>query len=299
MLLSQSSKLSESYYRHEAKGLSLEIGKKVILEEIDTISKYRDTILEKIKVENDGEKTLKLSRELREISKQYRKTLVVSKAIDYVPFYQSLIKHNEIPRFIAENPAPVENRPWMDIFSDFAEKNNERWRQELLSQALAKEAVAPKSVSLKAIWNIGVLEEDVFESLSIFMDTCATLDIYPLIVPTEDGLNEEFIPIPNTNKGIAFSTLFTNLSEHQLATHMDIEIASTKPGKFEYDNQEYELSTKADWLKLNGYCLTDIGLEIFWLYRKGKNNIGQKYFEQLLIAFNDNPDIKVTRMDSY
>jgi Protein of unknown function (DUF2806) len=61
---------------------------------------------------------------------------------------------------------PVISDHWIDKFNQLARSKNEEWRQDLLSRALAAEAANPGSISPRALWLIGTLEEDKFQAFS-------------------------------------------------------------------------------------------------------------------------------------
>jgi hypothetical protein len=125
------------------------------------------------------------------------------------------------------------------------------------------------------------------------MDICSTLDGYPLIAPSSDEIDNEILPIYNSDKVSNFSDIFSHLSEHNLVSYMDVNIKSTEPVQFKYGKNQSEITTNADWLELKCYCLTDIGMEIFWLYEQNINNIGLKYYKQLKQAFSENEEINI------
>lgn len=64
---------------------------------------------------------------------------------------------------------------WYDRFRQFARMKNDPWREEIMSACLARQAQQPGSVSLRALWNVAMLEEEEIRDLMDFVNLSAKL----------------------------------------------------------------------------------------------------------------------------
>lgn len=105
----------------------------------------------------------------------------MQKAFTYLPDVESRFDDNE------DKKDSDQQLLWLDNFESLARRRNEPWRVELLSRAIAEIELSSRSISLKALWELGMLEEDDFNLLAIFCDSALDVDGRPLmlILPEE------------------------------------------------------------------------------------------------------------------
>lgn len=184
---------------------------------------------------------------------------------------------------------------WWDTFETLARRRNEVWRRELLAKALVQYDRVPGSISLKAIWEIGMMEGDDFGCLAAFCDSALHIDGKPvvLIEPQQQAQFrfEDADGLRQINLAHAVSALIDAGLVSQAAT----QFSSKEPVCLEHLNgptwfirQPVNQATDANHdIQINGFFVNDVALDICELYEPKLNIASNASFEEfrtLLIA---------------
>lgn len=99
----------------------------------------------------------------------------------------SLVPKAAIPAIGLDSPEPESidtdnDISWWDTFETFARRRNEPWRIELLARAIGENDLEPGSISLKSLWEIGMMEKADFDCLSTFCDSALYVDGKALVL---------------------------------------------------------------------------------------------------------------------
>ena len=129
--------------------------------------KEAETYLELLK--RDGDISIERFRSLEEFSRMMNEKRVLTRALERLA--------DEAGEDTGESDAPEEeiSDSWYDRFRQFARMKNDPWREEIMSACLEREARQPGSVSLRALWNVAMLEEEEIRDLMDFVTLSAKL----------------------------------------------------------------------------------------------------------------------------
>ena len=177
---------------------------------------------------------------------------------------------------------------WWDTFEALARRRNEVWRRELLAKALVQYDRVPGSISLKAMWEIGMMEGDDFGCLAAFCDSALHIDGKPvvLIEPEQQAKFrfEDADSIREVNLAHAISALIDAGLVSQAAT----QFSSKEPVRLEHLNgptwfihQPVNQATDANHdIQINGFFVNDVALDICNLYEPKLNIASNANFEE-------------------
>ncbi|WP_046006409.1 DUF2806 domain-containing protein [Pseudoalteromonas rubra] len=179
---------------------------------------------------------------------------------------------------------PFENEEssptWYDIFREIAMRKCEGWRRDLLARCVALEAEEPGSVTLKTLWNIGILETHSFLSLSLFFDSSVYLDDYPVIFLDRDDLMKTVRVSNGESEGVLIQVLtgliddgLLSFGEFELSTDEDVSVVSQSSHMML--NNDQNSTENNTYVRLEGYTCTDIGLELCKLYEPSFNEVSE------------------------
>lgn len=288
LLISQTQVASENFALHKLRMAKVEATKKFMLEEATSYARIKDGLLEKYHNSTDGLERFEIKKRLEDVDGEIRKLGIVSKALDYVSESydgEPAIENNEVNDNPEENPI---SDHWLDKFNDYARARNEDWRKDLLAKALAVESKNPGSIGARALWLIGIMEEEVFHAYASILDICTNIG-GEHIVPNHIPFNDE--PIPNsalgmksignmtfmlTDLGVIADTL-TSQRIFSAKTHM---VSS-------YDNTRNLLFCKKEFA-ISGVVPTVLGENIAKLYTPKPNDLGRKIYQYWLDNINPN-----------
>lgn len=185
LIISQAEIISEEYVKHKEKLASVDVAKELMVNEGKALLSVKEQLLKNFSVSDDVER-VRIKRDLREIEQSFRALKIGQKALSHLC---GSPKGNEALEESVGNPEISDS--WLDRFYELAKLNNEPWREELLAKALAKEAGYPGSVSPRALWLLGTLEEDMFRAFSAMLDASIFINSDPMI-PNGKMLSNEF-----------------------------------------------------------------------------------------------------------
>ena len=269
LLISQAEKSSEAYARHQLKMANVEAAKTLVVEEAKSIASVRDSLRKKF-VGADPEERIRLRRDLMDSEAEIRQLHIAAGAMAYLPEFSG----ESTEAKPEEAPEPISDH-WMDRFNQFARQNNESWRQDLLSRALAMQAANPDSVSPRAVWTIGTLEKSKFDAFSAILDiSCQTKDS-SYIIPGE--IIEEKIPQCDLGTNVVVGTLVFSLSDTGLMANGNscYTIDAGETLHIGYRKTGYVIRAKNQW-EASGLMPTETGQSIARFYNTRENEFGRE-----------------------
>lgn len=206
---------------------------------------------------------------------------VARKSLDYEP--EDKEREPESSKKIEEH--------WIDRFYELAKGRNEDWRTELLARALAKETANPSSVTTRALWLIGNLEEETFRCFSQILDHCVSH--WPdrrLFFPGRSGQNWSDLKLHNNETITIGKACFvlggSGLIADTLTTYRQLEKGAT--AGFRYNDEMVALNFKSHF-SMRGVILTPLGDELSGFYDQDYNATGMEYFKSWIDSLP--PDI--------
>lgn len=178
----------------------------------------------------------------------------------------------------------------MDKFNEYARANNEEWRKDLLSKALAMEAENPGFIGPRALWTIGTIDEYLFHAFASLLDISSNIGEKD-IIPTSAVMLYQKEPIPNCKLGkdkatanlvflLSDSGLIGDPITSELYVESDKEIVAT------YGDNTSILNTKKE-LVIRGVIPTVLGITISKLYTSKPNELGLKIFNTWLESIDE------------
>ena len=170
-----------------------------------------------------------------------RQLTIYQKALDFFPEVSEKFQPSE-----TDNPDLAEQTEvWIDTFNEYARKHNEEWREDLLAKSLAIEANQPGTLNQQALWFIGTIDKEIFESFSAILNNSINIRIN-YILPESSTFKSREVPGYNRHfnntlgNHMAFikdsgligdqqitagiTTLMANYGEHQFYAHSDKEL---------------------------------------------------------------------------
>jgi hypothetical protein len=281
-LISQSDSASEAYARHLTRVAAVDAGKELLLAEIHAYSDIKKKLLKRF-VAADAEERIRIRRDLDEISASLRQIKVGTQALGYLPGHTSEQSTQNPPPPTPPQQAEV-SLHWMDKFSELARVHNEPWREDLLARALAVESASPGTVSPRALWLLGTLEERVFNAFATLLDL-ASFVADGLMIPQHQAFSNR--PIPNCSLGnnIAIGNLIYQLDEVGLfADALTTSRTVCKDSTFltGYGSSRFLVQCATSDLSISGVIPTGLGASLASFYTPKENPLGKEIFDEWL-----------------
>jgi hypothetical protein len=295
LLISQSDRASEAYSRHLLRVGNAKTNVKAVDElihrEIDIYSKAKDQLVQK-RIGADDFERIRINREIENIDCDIRQLGIAAGALNYLPASQELAdqvsKNQETPSLEQKEISPH----WLDKFNELSRARNEDWRAVLLSRALAVESSKPGTVSPRALWLLGTLEEPLFKAFATILDLCSSINDEQMI-PVVPLLNEVFTQkmlVPNCELGdqVAIGNLIYMLDDTGvLAASTTTENLPEGLCFFAaYNSHRYHIECSSASLVVRGPILTQLGSAIASLYPKKFNPLGEEIFKAWIDSLN-------------
>ncbi len=270
-MISQSEKMSEAFARHKGRLASVEVAKELLIDEGKILNKARGELLERY-AQADAVEKIRIRGDLEDISGYQQQLNVSEKALGYFPQAQDTQGHEESTREIADH--------WMDSFSELAKRRNEKWREELLSKALAFEAAEPGSITTKVLWFVGTMEERTFHAVSSLLDLCCIINKEHFI-PAVSGHHKlnEVVPDCPLREKIELGELLLILDDSGVVTDFSktvLYIETCESFSASYLKTSYRLKRvgEKDKMEIKGIGLTTLGESIARLHSQRYNELG-------------------------
>lgn len=268
-VISQSDKASEAYQRHLGRIAQVDFLKELLSNEIETRGAVRKILLERY-VDAPPEKRVRIERDLEFVDGITRQVHIAMKSLSY--------NNENSPPPSPEPQKPIEDH-WIDKFNELARKRNEEWRSDLLARALACEAATPGSVSPRALWLIGNMEEGLFNALSDLLNLCVWL--FPENIPfIPHSSTQAFDRISNnTNRtvgNIVFQLGDIGVIADHLTSSRTYPLGSAFMARYEENCYLIRPNNK---LEIRGIIFTPLGDSVAKFFNPEWNSSGREVFE--------------------
>lgn len=281
--ISQSERSSEAFARHKGRLASVDLSKELVSEEIKNYSSIQKKLMEQW-TDASAEERVRIRQDLNEIEGTLRQFGIVRKAIAYLP------GDSESQ---AESEAKISPH-WVDRFNELARQRNEPWREELLARVLAKESSLPGSVSTRALWLIGTLEEESFQAFSMLLDLCSYI-AFGLMIPHAREFLEQVVVPHNINLGVLTHRLRDlGLIGDPVTTGRMLP----KDGEYEvrYSKEGFIIGCPIP-LTVPGVVLTRLGESLASFHQFSFHDFGKKIFDSWIAGLDRNV-FKITPLET-
>lgn len=175
----------------------------------------------------------------------------------------------ENSEYTVQNYSPT----WFSLFKEIAERDSEPFRQLLIARAAAYEFQNPGSISLKTLWNIGLIDEQLFDYFNLFLESSLYFNGQAAIIFDKSKHGSEFFDVQGGR--VSLAVVLSSLIEHGLISYDMFQMDSFKPisinsltyhAKMNYSpivGEDEEDSYILPYIQLEGYHCTDLGVDIF------------------------------------
>jgi hypothetical protein len=289
LLISQSDSASETYARHLSRLASVEAAKELVHREIDIQSKVKEQLLQRY-ISADEVERIRIKRDLEDITSNVRHLNIVDIAMNYLPASQNsenqVYDNQEIPSLEQKVISPH----WLDKFNELSRSRNEDWRSDLLSRALAKESSSPGTVSPRALWLLGTLEEPLFKAFATILDLCSLINNEYMIPNLNEAIMQK--PIPNCELGdkVSIGNLVYVLGDSGvLSESLTTQLSLPQGHQFSviYNSHHYHIECFIP-LNLQGLIPTTLGSSIASFYPPNFNSLGEEILQAWIDSLNNN-----------
>lgn len=276
-VISQTEKASEAYAQHQMRLAQVEACKELMLGEVRTLNEVRRKLIEKY-YDASEEDRFRIKSDVQDLEKETRRLGVYQKALEYLPKDDGTAPQSPSPS--AKNATDSISPTWMDRFDEIARLQNEAWRQELLSKALAREAEAPGRISPRALWFIGTVDDHIFHAIASLIDLSSIIQ-GRYMIPNHSGYYDRKVPGCALGDGhlLGHITFLLNdlgvmgdllTSQRMLPANGMFQVA--------YGDKYCILKTKQE-MRVGGIVLTPLGDVIASLYEPKPNELGLEIFD--------------------
>lgn len=284
LLISQSKEASEAFAEHQLRLAKVEAAREFMLKEANSLAEIRNNLRNSF-YEVSPEERIRIKRDIDETEKEIRRLNIVSNALEQLPPPQVDENGNEVG---TESDKPNISPHWMDKFDEYARANNEEWREELLTKALALEAQSPGAVGPRALWIIGTIDDYLFHAYASLLDVSANIG-GGFVIPNHQRFNEK--PVPNCALGSnkAIGNLVFMLSDLGLIgdTLTSQKQMPEKVPLIATYGKNVSLITTKQKLNIKGVIPTILGETIAKLYTPIPNELGEEIYNTWLDSLSD------------
>lgn len=269
-VISYCDQLSKLKTAHDLRTTGVKLLEKEMALEIETIAGIKKSKMEQYYSASKEERIF-IRRDIDELEKEGRRFQTMLGAVNLLPEQTTDESEKEI------------SPHWIDKFNELARARNEDWRQELLSKALALEATKPGSISPRALWLIGTLEEEAFHAYATLLDLSSNIG-GGYIIPDEDKYENTRIPSCPLGKNPKIGNLTFMLSDLGLLGDFSTSVRTFESGKkfiASYDSEKIEAEFLKD-IKIRGAIPTKLGHKVAKLYTPKRNTLGEEIFKSWL-----------------
>lgn len=259
--------------KHNARLAVVETGKDFLKQELCNYSEVSKHLLSEYVAATPKRKLL-IQKDLEYLAQRVRQINIGILAIGYAQTYED---NTEMTR----SEGQVEVSPhWVDKFNELARSHNEGWRAELLARALATESSSPGTVSPRALWFLGTLEEPIFRAFATILDLCATFG-NDLAVPQHDTFHKRIIPDSSYDRTSTLGGLLFLLGETSfLADGLTCSMTFEKGVRIvSYGSEHYLISSPNTILELRGILLSKLGQSVASFCERKPCMLGREVLE--------------------
>ena len=176
----------------------------------------------------------------------------------------------------------------MDKFSELARAHNEPWREDLLARALAAESAFPGTVSPRALWLLGTLEERVFNAFATLLDLASSL-AGGLMIPHHQSFANRSIPNCSLGENVSIGNLIYQLDEVGLfADALTTSRTARKDSAFMagYGSTSFVVRCIGEDLAISGVIPTGLGASLASFYQPKHNPLGKEIFDAWITSLD-------------
>ena len=273
-LVAQSDHLSETYAKHKGRIELIRAVSEIFIDEGKTLNAVKKELLSKY-INAEPLERIRIRRDIDFVDSSMRQLGIYNKSLLYLPTHEDVTKQNSETKEISEH--------WLDKFNELARARNEEWRAELLARGLAAETTNPGTLSPRALWLIGTLEERLFKALGYLINLCSDIGDALVIPKTLSALlHQDFADCP-LGPMVGIGTLLYMLDEIGLVADTSKAVIQLKQGKAfsaSYLSARYKVTCKKRDFELNDIMFSPTGDSIARLCKRMDNALGRKFFNE-------------------
>ncbi|AZB71665.1 DUF2806 domain-containing protein [Synechococcus elongatus] len=290
LLISQSNFASEAYARHLLRLASVEAAKELVNQEIDIYSKAKEQLIQRY-IDADQVERIRIKRDLEDIESNVRSLNIAATAMNYLSLEQNSAEKVSDSQETSSLDQKEISPHWLDKFNELSRSRNEDWRANLLSCALAVESRRPGTVSPRALWLLGTLEEPIFKAFATILDLSSFIGSGLMIPDSEVTLLQK--PVPNCELGdtVSIGRLVYLLSDiGVLAESLTTQRSFPQGSKFsvKYHSFHYCIECLSNPLTVEGVILTPLGSSLASFYSRNFNPLGAEIFQAWINSLDRN-----------
>lgn len=214
--------------------------------------------------------------QLNQIEKELRLLETFKRSFQYIDKNQST----------KNDKNPESDAIWWDMFEEMASRRNESWRVYLFARCIAENDKFPGAISLKALWEMAMMESSDFGALTIFCNSSLYIDGKPIIImdPEDQYQYESDLSSFDTgNLALCVAVLINkNLVQKivmQIMTTNPVELTCKSGTIFLHHKFEGLPENSASALRVECFAPTDHCLDICRLYEPVLNIVSDRNFE--------------------
>lgn len=283
-LISQSDKMSQAFARHKMRLAVVDVMKETSAQELQNLQEVKKSVYEKYVKASMEDRPLIL-RDIDYLEGESRRVETCRLGLQYFSKQLEEVKEEENTSDETKGVSPH----WMDIFNEMARAKNENWRKDLLAKALALEATNPGSISPRALWFIGTIEEEIIHAFATLLDISMVAFPDALIIPSVASFaNQEMLTWESDSGGMTISNALHIVGETGILSDVSNSGLHMKPSlilNFSYGDFSYNIGT-TKYIYLKGAIPTKMGLEIAALYTVKINPLGEEIFKTWIESLN-------------
>ena len=271
---------SQAQARHNARLAVVETGKDFLKQELCNYAELSKELLSEYASATQRKK-IQIQKDLEFIDQRTRQISVGILAIGYA---QTIEDDTEQSQSKVQEEISLH---WVDKFNELARTRNEDWRTELLARALASESASPGSVSPRALWFLGTLEEPIFRAFATILDLCTVFG-GNLAIPNHQKFHER--PLANSSSGRIDTIgrfLYLLTETGVLADGLSAKISFEKGVRVvTYGSEHFLIESPDTAWEVNGVLLSRLGESIASFCDRKPNPLGKEILDTFFKTFN-------------
>lgn len=224
--------------------------------------------------------------------------------------YQLIRTYDTALAFIGEEYNQLEPNEdeelWWNVFEELASRRNEEWRHELFAKSIAINESHPTTISLRTLWEIGLMESKDFTCLSTVLNSSLYIDGLPLIFM--DQL-EQYANVYAVNEYIDANLAYcvSHLKQAGLLIHCSTDLSTDEPLELNHlsgnDFLEHTLKNREQGaesaIRVEALTPTNIGLEVARLYDPKFTQASDENFNIFKDLISDGEDFSENEMEIF
>jgi hypothetical protein len=286
-LISLSQEASEKYAEHQMRLAKVEVAKESMLLEVRMYADIKKQLVEEF-VKAEQAERLHIRKKIKEIDQEVRKIGVYQQAVNVL----ETTPQETSPQLLLENNQQQEDAytAWIDTFNDYAKKQNEPWRQDLLAKALAKEATHPGSIGQRALWFIGTIDERSFNAFAALLNVSISI-AGSYVLPNQGEHLEKVVSTAVLGAEMKLGNVIFQINDLGLigdlmSTQKIFQQEAILP--ISYGTSHALIQLKQE-LRISGVILTSLGDTIASMYKPQIDPLGSEIYAKWLETVKATP----------